>query len=59
MPHATQKLRSLSQPPSGVAQVINSTLLLPGLHRLPIDTALANFLADWIADWSVDCKRAH
>ena len=51
-----EEMRSLQVPPNGVAQVVNSSLLLAGLlHRYPTGTTL---LAKFLADWGNDCKRA-
>ena len=51
-----EEMRSLQVPPNGVAQVVNSSLLLAGLlHRYPTGTTL---LAKFLADWGNDCKSA-
>ena len=51
-----EEMRSLQVPSNGVAQAVNSALLLAGLRlRYPTGTTL---LAKFLADWGDDCKRA-
>ena len=51
-----EEMRSFQVPPNGVAQAVNSALLLAGLrHHHPTGTTL---LASFLADWGDDCKRA-
>ena len=51
-----EEMRSLQVPPNGVAQVVNTSLLLAGLlHRYPTGTTL---LAKFLADWGNDCRSA-
>merc|ERR1740130_2616804 len=51
-----EEMRSFQAPPNGVAQVVNSVLLLAGLRlRYPTGRTL---LAKFLADWGDDCKCA-